>query len=109
MTVGERIRNRRKELGLSQTKLGERIGVSKAVVSSVECGHEDLTTDRLDRYADALNTTSYDLLGWNDPEAEFKRTEDKEKIAKLVDVVQMLSDEQLDNVLHYAEFLKGGG
>ena len=41
MTVGEKIRAERKALGLTQTKLGERLGVRKNAVSKWECGRVD--------------------------------------------------------------------
>lgn len=41
MTVGEKIRAERKALGLTQTELGERLGVRKNAVSKWECGRVD--------------------------------------------------------------------
>jgi len=38
MTVGEKIKVQRKALGLTQTELGERLGVQKNAVSKWECG-----------------------------------------------------------------------
>lgn len=41
MTVGEKIRAERKALGLTQTELGEKLGVRKNAVSKWECGRVD--------------------------------------------------------------------
>lgn len=41
MTVGEKIKAQRKALGLTQTELGERLGVRKNAVSKWECGRVD--------------------------------------------------------------------
>lgn len=41
MTVGEKIRTGRKDLGMTQTELGERLGVRKNAVSKWECGRVD--------------------------------------------------------------------
>lgn len=41
MTVGEKIKERRKALGLTQTELGERLGVQKNAVSKWETGRVD--------------------------------------------------------------------
>lgn len=106
MTVGERIRNRRKELKLSQEELGKRLGVTKSAVSRVEKGKEAITTDRLGRYADALETSCYDLLGWNEPDTPFEVTKDKRKLKELAELSRGLNDEQLDNVIHYVKFLR---
>ncbi len=41
MTVGEKIKAKRKELGLTQTELGEKLGVQKNAVSKWETGRVD--------------------------------------------------------------------
>lgn len=65
MTVGERIKARRKELGLTQTELAERLHYkSKVAVSNVENNKEDLTTTRVKKYATALECTPEYLMGW---------------------------------------------
>lgn len=38
MTVGDKIKHLRKSMGLTQTELGERLGVQKNAVSKWECG-----------------------------------------------------------------------
>ena len=65
MTVGDRIRQRRKELGLSQEELANRLGnKSRASVCTVETGKEDLTMDRIRKYAEALECEPGYLTGW---------------------------------------------
>ena len=67
MTVGQRICERRKELGLSQEELGKRLGYkSRAAVCSVERDKEELTLDRVRKYADALHCSPGYLAGWID-------------------------------------------
>lgn len=67
MTIGERIRDRRKELGISQEELGKRLGgISRAAVCNVEKDKEDLTLDRVRKYADALKCSPGYLAGWVD-------------------------------------------
>lgn len=41
MTVGEKIKLQRKKLGMTQTELGEKLGVQKNAVSKWECGRVD--------------------------------------------------------------------
>lgn len=43
MTIGERIRNLRKELSLSQTEFGARIGLKQAVIGQMEHGTRNIT------------------------------------------------------------------
>jgi transcriptional regulator with XRE-family HTH domain len=67
MTIGERIKQRRIELGLSQEEIAHKLGnKSRASVSTVEHDKEDLTTDRIRKYAEALETTPAFLMGWED-------------------------------------------
>lgn len=67
VTIGKRIKHRRKELGLTQTELAHRLGnKSKVSVCTVENDKEDLTTDRIRKYAKALECTPAYLMGWTD-------------------------------------------
>lgn len=52
--VGEKIRQRRKALGLSQEKLGERIGVTFQQVQKYEKGVNRVGASRLAKLAEAL-------------------------------------------------------
>ena len=45
MTVGERIRLRRKELKLTQDELGQRLGLKKSAVCRLEREENNITTD----------------------------------------------------------------
>ena len=65
MTTGEIIKQRRKELGMTQDDLAKKMGYkSREAISSVERNKEDLTTDRIRKYADALECTPAYLMGW---------------------------------------------
>lgn len=48
MGVGDKIKTLRKSMGLTQTELGERVGVKKNAVSKWECGRvEDIPTSTI--------------------------------------------------------------
>lgn len=67
MTIGERIKNRRLELGMSQSELAKRIGCNaKSSISKLETQGDNITTDRIKRVAAALNCSEADLMGWSD-------------------------------------------
>lgn len=67
MTTGQRMRARRKEIGLSAERLAEVLGVSPATIYRYENGDiEKVPGDRLGPIADALNTTPTFLMGWDD-------------------------------------------
>lgn len=66
MTVGERIKQRRKELKLSADIVAEKIGVSRSTIFRYEKGEiEKMPTDVLALIADALQTTPGKLMGWD--------------------------------------------
>lgn len=65
MIVGERIRARRKAVGVSADKLAEAIGVSRSTIFRYENGAiEKLPLDILVPIAAALFTTPEYLMGW---------------------------------------------
>ena len=67
MTVGERIKKRRKELGISADELGSRLGVHRTTVFRYESGYiEKLPIDILEPIAKALMTTATFLLGFEE-------------------------------------------
>lgn len=67
MTVGERIRARRKEQGLNAEALAKRCGLSPATVYRYENGEiGKIGTEKLGAIARALNTTPAYLMGWED-------------------------------------------
>ena len=57
MSIGDRIRNRRKELGLTQTELGQRVHKSSQVISNWERGYTTgIAAEDLQQLATALST-----------------------------------------------------
>lgn len=69
MSIGDRIRNRRIELQLTQQDLADRMGyLSKAAICKAEKNADNMTSTRLSQFAKALNTTESYLMGWeSDP------------------------------------------
>ena len=67
MTKGERIKQRREQLGISQTELAECIGTSKQNLYKYE---NDIITnipsDRVEALAKRLNTSPAYIMGWNE-------------------------------------------
>lgn len=69
MTLGDKIRIRREEAGLSQDDLARKLGYkSRSTIAKLESGVNDLTQSKLKAFADALNTTVADLLDWDEPQ-----------------------------------------
>lgn len=67
MTTGERMKQRRKEIGLSAEKVAERLGVSPATIYRYEKGDiEKVPADSLAEIAKILQTTPAYLMGWEE-------------------------------------------
>lgn len=67
MSIGERIKTRRKELGMSAETLAEKIGKSPATVYRYERGDiSGVDSKVLLPIADALGTTPGYLMGWDE-------------------------------------------
>ena len=55
--IGERIRDKRKERGLSQEELAERAGIHSTYVGQLERGEKSATIDSLEKVTAALEIT----------------------------------------------------
>ena len=65
MTIGERIKARREELGMSVTELAERLGKNRATVYRYENGDiKEMPTPVLEPLAKVLGVTPAELMGW---------------------------------------------
>lgn len=63
VVLGTRLRNRRRQLSLTQEQLAERTGVSRTAVAKWESGEKEPTLQNLRRLCAVLNTSSDYLLG----------------------------------------------
>ena len=62
--IGNRIKSMRKNLGLTQKQLGKIVNLSEGSISKYESGKiEDVTTTKLNKFAEALNVDITWLLG----------------------------------------------
>lgn len=67
MSIGERIRNKRIEKGLTQEELAVSVGyTSKSTINKIELGINDIPLSKVCEFARALSTTESYLMGWDD-------------------------------------------
>lgn len=67
MDVGKRIKNRRKQLGLSAEQIAAELGVSPATVYRYESNEiMNMRIDKLEPIAKALHTSPAYLMGWSE-------------------------------------------
>ena len=73
MTVADRIKQRRKELNLSQEELAKKIGKKdKSSISKIEKSGNDISMKNIRKIAQALGVSSQYLLGWEELSKELR-------------------------------------
>lgn len=69
MTIGDRIRARREELGMSQEELALKLGYkSRSTINKIESGGRNLRQSKILAIAKALDTTTDYIMGWEEEE-----------------------------------------
>lgn len=103
MTTGERIKARRKDLGITADKLAEMIGVSRSTVFRYENGFiEKMPLNNLVPIARALSTTVGYLMGWENNPAP---TDGDGIDAEIMSLFEGLSEQRKSEALNYLRFL----
>ncbi len=70
MKIGDRIRKKREELGMSQDELAEKVGYkSRSSINKIEKDGRGLPQSKILLFAKALNTTPAYLMGWENETA----------------------------------------
>lgn len=68
MTIGQRIKKRRLELNMSQEELAKKMGYqTRNAIYQFE-KKDNMKLSLIQKFADALNTTTADLAGWEEME-----------------------------------------
>lgn len=125
MRIGERIKQRRLELGYTADMLAKMLNKNRATIYRYENGDiENMPIDVLEPLAKALNTTPAYLMGWKDSEqsveqkstdgyytdpeaaefAEYLRTRPGARM--LFSAAKDISKEDLEKAVEYIELLK---
>ena len=88
MTLGERIKNQRTRVGLSQERVAELVGVSRQSVTKWESGQSAPSTENLFRLAEIFGTTVDMLL--DIPDEKNSQSTDQAQIKELTSQIQYL-------------------
>lgn len=116
MTIGQRIKNRREFLGLTQEELAFKLGyANRSSVNKIENSRE-VSLKKIKLYADALDTTVEYLMGWEDAvdEIEMDTLVDmvfEPEIRDFMNEVVMMRNEdesKFEKLKSYMKFLKVG-
>ena len=128
MRIGERIKQRRLELGYTADTLAKMLNKNRATIYRYENGDiENMPIDVLEPLAKALNTTPAYLMGWQEPHqgststlsnktedyyldaetaefAEYLRTRPEARL--LFSASRGISKEEMQEAVNYIEFIK---
>jgi transcriptional regulator with XRE-family HTH domain len=98
-TIGDRIRNRREFLGLSQEDLARMIGyTSRSSINKIETGAQQLRQSKIKAVADALDTTVNYILGI-DTKADSQKDYLDNYMDQIKDIISEMDDAQKENAL----------
>lgn len=113
MTIGDRIRAKRLELGYTQQELADKLGYkSKGSINMIEKGKRNLTQQKIKEIADTLGTSPEYIMGWEiDQVFTFTDIQNKlnnydqlsDALIPFIDVEFDVSE--LDEILQYAKYV----
>lgn len=125
MRIGERIKQRRLELGYTADALAKLLNKNRATIYRYENGDiENMPIDVLEPLAKALNTTPAYLMGWQEPHQQNKSTQKegyyvdpetaeyaemlrtRPEMRMLFSASRGISKEEMQEAVNYIEFIK---
>ena len=113
MSIGERIRNKRIELNMTQEELATSVGyTSKSTINKIELGINDIPLSKVCEFARALSTTESYLMGWKDDSSS--SASDQAAVLDpaeehLLSVYRDLNNDGRNKLLGYADDLQASG
>lgn len=117
MTVGERIKQKRLELGMTQDELAKKAGYkSRSSINKIECSR-DLPIKKVKKVAAVLECTPSYLMGWEEENKEieeqadddFKKMFSDERIVNYAIKLSNLSKEKQEHIISLIDMLEEKG
>lgn len=94
MNLGDRIRQRRLQLNMSQQELADKLGyTSRSTINKIENNANNLRQTKIVEFAKVLQTTPIELMGWSDVD------EITEKVQQLSDTDRQIILSMIDRML----------
>lgn len=107
-TIGHRIRDRRKELDMSQEELASKLGYKhKSSIGKIENGQQDIVQSKVVEIAHALDTTVAFLMGWEEEEVLRQLAANKAFHDELDPLIEQMPENLRQALLSYAYLLLG--
>jgi transcriptional regulator with XRE-family HTH domain len=101
--LGERLREAREYLGISQQEVSELLGVSRPAVTQMESGRRKVSPLELREFARVYRKPYEWLVG------ESEQSPDDDLTQALYRTTRELSDRDREQLLSFAQFLHGAG
>jgi len=104
MTIGEKIKARRQELGMTTEELGRLIGVQRSAVTKYEKDRVDLKSRQIMEIARALDVSPSALLSDEDPDqARLEALHQDPRLGLLFDRTRKMSSADVDFMIQMAD------
>lgn len=107
-SIGERIMERRQQLGLTQEELAFRMGYkTKSAINKIELGINDVSQSKVVRFAEALHTSVAYLMGWEEQKEKpiINDGLSKEKL-ELIEHIKKLPEDKILVLLQVARSIR---
>jgi transcriptional regulator with XRE-family HTH domain len=102
MTIGERIKERREMLNISQTDLAARVGISKQTLYKYENNIvTNIPSNIIELLAEQMECSPAYIMGW-----DFKYESKDEAEKRLLKRLSALSPDSFSDVIKYIDFLE---
>lgn len=101
LALAKRLRESREYLGLSQEAVAESLGIPRASLSAIEAGKRKVSSIELRDLARLYRSSVEQLLG--------EQPEDDPVVGALYRTAKDLTEEDRQQVLRFAEFLRSAG
>ena len=99
MAIGNKIKERRNELKLSQRDLAKKMGYAHhSTIARIENGSVDIPQSKIAKFAEVLDTDISYLMDWEEKE-KFADDELSENIKALVSFVKTIPEDKADLAL----------
>lgn len=109
MTVGENIKQIRKQKGLTQKSLGELLSISEGMIRQYELGIRKPKIETIEKIASALQISPFELMGYDYWDEKYSPDGKLAEEVKFMQQVESKYGEGSSDLLHYYSLLNDEG